>query len=125
MGQKMCPWHRKKPREVFAMNITKTFRTDDPVLKWTGFGVAVVFMAVVGGVLSTIVKGIGHPTAWLLLAGSAFYIAPTVIAFGRQHRDRKAIAALDIAGGWTLVGWVVALLWSMTVDTKETCSLAS
>jgi len=105
------------------MKVTRSFRADDDlVLKWFGFGAALVSILLAGAVLSTIVKGIDHSTAWLLLTGSAFYIAPTIIAFGCKHRNRKAIAALDIAGGWTLVGWVVALLWSVTVDTKQTAA---
>ena len=50
----------------------------------------------------------------LVLVGLGFYLLPTVIAFSRGHHSKVAIAALNILLGWSLLGWVGALVWSLT-----------
>lgn len=46
------------------------------------------------------------------------YIIPSVIAYRRWHRSYKAIIALNILLGWTFLGWVVCLVWSLSGDTE-------
>lgn len=41
------------------------------------------------------------------------YFVPTIIAFSSGRRQRVAIVALNVVAGWTLIGWVVALVWSL------------
>lgn len=44
----------------------------------------------------------------------ALYFVPTIVAWGRKNHT-SAIFALNLFLGWTLLGWVVALvmaLWS-------------
>jgi hypothetical protein len=48
----------------------------------------------------------------------AVYMAPTFVAFKRRHRNRKAIAALNIFLGWSFIAWVIALVWSFTADIE-------
>lgn len=57
-----------------------------------------------------------HPVLVLLslLAILVVYLAPALIAFWRGHQSRWAIALVDVLLGWTVVGWFVALLWSLT-----------
>jgi hypothetical protein len=47
------------------------------------------------------------------------YLLPSVIAYRRWHKNFKAIFALNILLGWTLLGWIVCLVWSFTSDTKS------
>jgi hypothetical protein len=44
---------------------------------------------------------------WVSLA---VYFVPSVIAHSRHKRNSTAILMLNIFGGWTIVGWVVALV---------------
>ncbi|MBS0410719.1 MAG: superinfection immunity protein [Proteobacteria bacterium] len=46
----------------------------------------------------------------------AVYFVPTLIAFGRKKRNTAAIFALNFFLGWTLLGWVLALVWSLSLD---------
>lgn len=48
----------------------------------------------------------------------ALYLLPTVVAFQRQTPNRVAVLALNILLGWTLLGWVVAFVWSCTNVSK-------
>lgn len=53
--------------------------------------------------------------AILLMAVLALgYFVPTVIAASRKHHNLGAIIAVNVLLGWTFIGWVVALVWSLT-----------
>ncbi len=41
------------------------------------------------------------------------YFLPTLIAFIRQHKNKLAIFLLNLLLGWTVLGWVVSLVWSV------------
>ena len=48
------------------------------------------------------------------------YFVPTIIACVRGHHQKIAIGALNILLGWTAIGWIVALIWSVTaIDKKD------
>ena len=47
------------------------------------------------------------------------YSLPAVCAMTRRHKDKNAIAALNLMLGWTLVGWIVAFVWSMTGNVES------
>lgn len=51
-----------------------------------------------------------------LIFGTAFYFLPTIIALASGKSNALAITALNIFLGCTLVGWVVALVWSLSND---------
>lgn len=42
------------------------------------------------------------------------YFLPTTISFNRDQPNRLAILALNLFLGWTFLGWVVCLVWSLT-----------
>jgi len=42
-----------------------------------------------------------------------FYFLPTLIAFLRKHKNKLAIFLLNLLLGWTVLGWVVSLVWSV------------
>lgn len=44
----------------------------------------------------------------------AFYFVPSLIAWTRKHRSLPAIIALNILLGWTGLGWIGALVWSLS-----------
>jgi len=48
----------------------------------------------------------------LVVSIFAFYFLPTLIAFLRQHKNKLAIFLLNLLLGWTVLGWVVSLVWS-------------
>ncbi len=44
----------------------------------------------------------------------SLYFLPFLIAALRQHKNTLAIFLLNIALGWTFLGWITALIWSVT-----------
>jgi ABC-type transport system involved in cytochrome c biogenesis permease component len=51
--------------------------------------------------------------------GIALYFLPTIIAFFRGHLSAWAIFALNLLLGWTALGWIVAIVWSLTGNTRK------
>ena len=62
-------------------------------------------------------------TALLLIAalvvGLFLYFLPTIIAMNRRHRERTAIFFLNLLLGWSFLGWVAALVWSLTSHVES------
>jgi hypothetical protein len=54
--------------------------------------------------------------AGLLLLGVCLFIYFLPTYFGRNKRNAGAIFALNLLLGWTLIGWVVALVWAVSHD---------
>lgn len=48
----------------------------------------------------------------------SIYLFPTVIATARRHRNATAISVLNLLLGWTVLGWIVALIWASTHDVE-------
>ena len=51
--------------------------------------------------------------AILITLLSLFYFLPFAIAFNRKRANTGAIFALNLFLGWSLIGWVVVLVWSL------------
>ena len=52
---------------------------------------------------------------WLFL-GLIAYFTPAIIAYIRNHKNITQIAILNLFVGWTFLGWIAALLWSLNSD---------
>lgn len=66
-----------------------------------------------------------HPTflfflfglaSWILFVLVVPYFLPTIIAILRQKTNTGSIFALNLFLGWSLIGWVVALIWALSSD---------
>jgi len=51
--------------------------------------------------------------AILITLLSLFYFLPFAIAFNKKRANAGAIFALNLFLGWTLIGWVFALVWAL------------
>ncbi len=57
---------------------------------------------------------------FLIFIAGAAYLFPALVAAGRKHHNGNAITALNVLLGWTFIGWVVALVWSLTAPSPRT-----
>ena len=48
----------------------------------------------------------------------AMYWLPTLIALVRQTPSALGIAALNFFLGWTVIGWIMALVWALAANTS-------
>ncbi|MGR4869999.1 superinfection immunity protein [Variovorax sp. LARHSF232] len=46
------------------------------------------------------------------LAAPLVYLLPTYEAWRRQHRSLLAIALVNVFLGWSIIGWVAAIVWA-------------
>ena len=44
------------------------------------------------------------------------YFLPSIVGF--EKRNRNAIFILNLLLGWTVIGWIIALIWASTKDGK-------
>ena len=55
--------------------------------------------------------------------GLAVYFLPTIIASQRNHAQQNSILLLNLFLGWTFLGWLVALIWSVSSSTAGSSSV--
>jgi hypothetical protein len=56
----------------------------------------------------------------LIIFGMFFYLLPAVISEIRKTAHGGAILALNALLGWTVLGWLAALLWAITEKSDTT-----
>lgn len=45
------------------------------------------------------------------------FFLPTIVALRRDHHNRVPIALVNVLLGWTVLGWIVALVWAFTATS--------
>ena len=58
----------------------------------------------------------------LILALFFIYFVPSIIAYSNEHRNVLAIFVLNLFLGYTLVGWVLALIWAVYKEPEKIVS---
>ncbi len=53
-----------------------------------------------------------------IIVGAIFYFIPSIIALMRGKSNTVAIIALNLFLGWSIVGWVVSLVWSLSSEVS-------
>lgn len=54
---------------------------------------------------------VGTEYIWMLLMVGVYFL-PSFVAAGNKHRQSTAIFLLNLLLGWTVLGWIAALIWS-------------
>lgn len=49
---------------------------------------------------------------------AAVYFLPSIVAKQRRHSNMLGLALLNLFGGWTVLGWVAALVWAVLKKEK-------
>ena len=52
----------------------------------------------------------------LLIAAVLIYFFPSAMLVGKHKRNALAIVLLNVLAGWTIIGWLIALIWAATKD---------
>jgi hypothetical protein len=50
---------------------------------------------------------------FFLAVFATVYALPSIIANLRWHHNRASISLLNVLLGWTVLGWMIALIWSV------------
>lgn len=54
-----------------------------------------------------------------LLVGALLYFVPTAVAQYRKASNMTAVILINLLLGWTMIGWVVALIMAFAGDSGE------
>ena len=81
--------------------------------------VLVAALAIIGDRTPSVSLGFAIAKFFLLIVLAILYFLPAIVALNRDHRNTQAIFALDLLAGWTVIGWIVALVWAYTA-VRET-----
>ena len=55
-------------------------------------------------------------TVVVFVVATVSYFLPTIVAGIRNKKNRAAICVLNILAGWTIIGWVGAIVWACVED---------
>jgi hypothetical protein len=67
-------------------------------------------------VLSQSTDGFSRITVMMVIGG-AVYVLPTLLAWSRGSSRRWRITLINLLLGWTLIGWVVAMVMTFAYET--------
>ncbi len=56
---------------------------------------------------------------------AAGYFVPSFIAIVRRRSNLQTLFVVNLLFGWTVIGWVVALMWAMADGERRTYKLNS
>lgn len=63
-------------------------------------------------------------TVWLALI-LVVYFLPAIVSGFRGHHNNLAIFWLNFLAGWTVIGWLIALIWALTAVQKTDGTLSA
>ena len=105
----------------------RTFAEAHPrLVKMIPFGVLAILLLPIAthpNGLTVIAKMLGGLA--ILAGGVAIYFLPTVIAYRRKHHNRLPIFVVNLLLGLTGLGWIAALVWSLTAIVAVPPSVSS
>lgn len=55
----------------------------------------------------------------LVVVAFVLYFMPTLVAVKRNHRNMAPIAVVNALLGWSLIGWAIALAWSVSANVES------
>lgn len=98
---------------------SRTLTKEAPVISF----LKIVGLAILTAISAAIGSGTNNIAAFFafvfVLSSLALYFAPSWVANERKHRSKTAIIVLNILLGWTVLGWIGALVWAYSGDMAE------
>ena len=49
----------------------------------------------------------------------ALYMLPTIVAYFRKKRNTPAIVLVNLLLGWSVIGWIVAMVWAVATESVD------
>ena len=93
----------------------------------------IVFVIFIFGLILLVGRGfdvlgsVKEPLAAIVLFVLVFliYFAPSIVSGSRQHPQNVSIFILNLCLGWTIVGWVGALVWAYSKKPEVLAEVTS
>ena len=61
----------------------------------------------------------------MILTIFVLYFIPSYFAFSRKHSNFSGVFFLNFLLGWTVIGWLIALIWSYSSKKEDSQLLDS
>jgi len=55
----------------------------------------------------------------MLVISFLIYFMPSFVASSKKHKNFTGVLLLNVFLGWTFLGWVAALVWSVQTQDKQ------
>lgn len=91
-------------------------REDTPLMIWVReHPVASVAIWVAAGLFVTLLgtAGSGEGSFAILAGAFTLYMTPYWICEVRAHPRKRTVSLVCLFFGWTIIGWIIALIWSV------------
>lgn len=59
----------------------------------------------------------------LIIAGILIYFLPSIVASYKDHKNVRNIFILNLFLGWSVIAWVIALIWANNELTINKCQI--
>jgi len=69
--------------------------------------------------------GIGVLAIVIFFGAIALYFLPTIVGISRKKKNLAPIVIINLLLGWTIIGWIVALVWALAVEVVDTLPAAT
>jgi hypothetical protein len=79
-------------------------------LWWIGIVVGALIVAISADTSS---PALGLRTFAVLAVATVIYYVPTITGYVRRRPDLAQLAGFNVVLGWTVVGWIIAFVWSL------------
>jgi hypothetical protein len=53
-----------------------------------------------------------------LVVAAVVYLLPAIVAHKRRHPQQLAITVLTVLLGWSVLGWIIAMVWACTATPR-------
>lgn len=57
-------------------------------------------------------------TIGFFVGSIVLYFCPTIVAISRKHTNKTSIIVLNVLLGWTVLGWIGALVWAYSAKPE-------
>lgn len=93
-------------------------------------GMFLVWLVLIIAMIAGAVGSGGDSQQWSIIMigvmiGLFIYLLPAFIAYERAHANRHAILLINLLFGWSVIGWIGSLVWSVTSSRTHATSSAS
>ncbi len=92
----------------------KNSAASKPFLKKMSVKDAIISIVLLGLVILFVLATSGK--GMILILVLVVYFFPTMVAAHYDKRNLNAVTILNLFLGWTLIGWVISLVWAFTKD---------
>jgi len=65
---------------------------------------------------------VGVAVLFVILAAATLpllYLLPTIVAVQRRKQNALSIMMVNLYLGWTILGWIAAMVWAHSVDRER------